>query len=107
MMSQLAAFMARSRSGIAATIAQFADEKITIGEFETARDEIVLRLRAHIARIVWDQAEEARIRAEGDPQLQRALELFDEAAALKHQAELIDASGPNEDLRAGPVNPPL
>jgi len=77
-----------------------------IGEFETVREEIVLRLRAQIARIKWDPAEEARIRAEGDPQLQRALELFDEAKALRRQAEMIDAGGA-DDLHAGPVNSPL
>ena len=79
--------------------------EFTVGEFEEAREEIELRLRAQIARIKWDQREEARIRAEGDPQIQRALELFDEAEALKHQAELIEATGGNQDLHAGPTSP--
>jgi carboxyl-terminal processing protease len=81
----------------------FLDEKefeYAVGDFEKARDDLALRLRAHIARIKWDQVEESRIRAEGDPQIQRALELFEEAAALKRQAELIEATRGDENLHA-------
>jgi carboxyl-terminal processing protease len=53
-------------------------------EFEEAKDEIAVRLRAQIARVKWDQVEEGRILAEADHQVQRALELFDEAAKLAH-----------------------
>jgi carboxyl-terminal processing protease len=55
--------------------------------FAAAADELGLRLRAQIARIKWSDEVEARIRAEGDPQVQRALELFDEAAALAQRGE--------------------
>jgi carboxyl-terminal processing protease len=83
------------------------DFEFEVGEFEQARDELALRLRAHIARIKWDQAEESRIRAEGDPQIQKALELFDEAAALRRRAHLMEATGGDEDLRAGASTSPL
>jgi carboxyl-terminal processing protease len=83
------------------------DFEYSVGDFEQARDELALRLRAHIARIKWDQAEESRIRAEGDPQIQKALEVFDEAAALRRRAQLIEATGGNDDLRAGAATSPL
>ena len=62
-------------------------------DFEAAQDELVLRLRAQIARIKWDQVEEARIRAEGDPQIQKALELFEEAEALRRRSALSQSEG--------------
>jgi len=58
------------------------EHEYTAEEFEKYQDEITLRLRAQIARVKWDQIEEGRVLAEGDPQVQRALELFDEAATL-------------------------
>jgi carboxyl-terminal processing protease len=51
-------------------------------QFTTELEAISLRLRAQIARIKWDQAEESRIIARADAQIQRALELFDEAEKL-------------------------
>jgi carboxyl-terminal processing protease len=51
-------------------------------EFTENVDSIRLRLRAQIARVRWDQIEESRMLAEEDPQIQRALELFDEASEL-------------------------
>jgi carboxyl-terminal processing protease len=62
-------------------------------DFEEARSDIEIRLRAQIARIKWGVVEESRIRATGDPQIQRALEILDEAAALARQAKLLDAAG--------------
>ena len=62
------------------------DYKISDEEFEESAESIGLRLRAQIARIEWDQVEEARILAEQDPQIQRAMELFDEAASLDRSA---------------------
>ena len=62
-------------------------------DFEEARSDIEIRLRAQIARIKWGVVEESRIRATGDPQIQRALEILDEAAALARQAEVLDAAG--------------
>jgi len=67
-------------------------------DFEAAREELTLRLRAQIARIKWDQREEARIRAEGDPVIQRALELFDEAATLRQQADSMQSGGDTSPL---------
>ena len=45
-------------------------------------DVIRLRLRAQIARVKWDQVEEARILAEADPQVQRAIAELDAAGRL-------------------------
>ncbi len=74
--------------------------------FEAARAEIDLRLRAQIARIKWDQVEEARIRADGDPQIQAALKLFGEAESLRQQTERRQA-GDGGDLHAGATTLPL
>jgi carboxyl-terminal processing protease len=51
-------------------------------EFEERSADIALRLRSQISRVLWDQIEEARVLAEADTQIQRALELFPEAAKL-------------------------
>lgn len=75
--------------------------------FEAAREEIALQLRARITRIKWDAVEEARVRAEGDPQILRALELFEEAASLKRRAELIESGESPDELHAGPTASPL
>ena len=77
-------------------------------DFEEARSDIEIRLHAQIARIKWGVAEESRIRAQGDPQIQRAIKLFDEAAALARQAELLDAApGAGKDLHTGSGSSPL
>jgi carboxyl-terminal processing protease len=55
--------------------------------FEEHKDAIRLRLRSQIARVKWDQIEESRILAEDDPHMNRALELFGEAAALSQRGE--------------------
>lgn len=52
------------------------------GELPEHRAIIELRVRAQIARIVWSAAEESRIIAEADPQIQKALELLPEAERL-------------------------
>jgi carboxyl-terminal processing protease len=68
-------------------------------DFEEAEHDIEVRLHAQIARIKWGMADEAQIRAKADPQIQRALELLDEAAELARQAELLDATpGATEQL---------
>jgi carboxyl-terminal processing protease len=54
--------------------------------FDEAKDAIGLRLRAQIARVKWNQIEEARALAAGDPQVSTALGLFDEAAELSQRA---------------------
>jgi carboxyl-terminal processing protease len=62
-------------------------------EFENAdfaehADVIKLRLRAQIARVKWDQIEEARVLAQADPQIQRALKVFDESSNLSERGAL-------------------
>ena len=70
-------------------------------EFAESEDSIRLRLNAQVARVKWDQIEEALVLAESDPQIQRALSLFDEAADLA-QAGVLGEPGtkPTEELRA-------
>jgi carboxyl-terminal processing protease len=76
-------------------------------DFEEARSDIEIRLHAQIARIKWGTVEESRIRAKGDPQIQRALEVLNEAAALARQAELLDAEpGAGKELLS-PASSPL
>jgi len=62
------------------------DFELTAEEFAKEREDLGSRLRAQVARIKWDAAEEARIRAESDPQIQRALTLFEEAERLRAKA---------------------
>jgi carboxyl-terminal processing protease len=63
-------------------------------DFDAIKDDVRLRLRAQIARIRWDQIAEARIVAESDPQMQKALAVFDEAVRLEtHARESETAEG--------------
>jgi carboxyl-terminal processing protease len=71
--------------------------EMTDEEFAEHRDAIVRQLRARIARVRWDQSAEALILAEGDPQIQRALELFGEAERLAASAV---GHEPGPDFRA-------
>jgi len=50
--------------------------------FEEHREVIVRRLRAQVSRVRWGKIEEHRILAEEDPQIQKALAVFEEAARL-------------------------
>jgi len=50
--------------------------------FVEHQDVIKLRLRAQIARVEWDQDAESLVLARSDPQVQKALSLFGEAAEL-------------------------
>ncbi len=54
---------------------------------EEDEEVISLRIRSQVARVKWDQVEESRVLAEADPQIQRALELFGEAAELSRRGE--------------------
>jgi carboxyl-terminal processing protease len=67
--------------------------------FDDAVDEIALRLRAQIARVKWDQEEESRVLAEADPQVQQALELFDEASDLSHRSQESDSDSRVAELQ--------
>jgi carboxyl-terminal processing protease len=51
-------------------------------EYEEATEFFSLRIKAQIGRLRWGAQEESRILAEADPQVQRALEVFGEAADL-------------------------
>jgi carboxyl-terminal processing protease len=50
--------------------------------FQEHLDLITLRLKARISFVAWDKVAESRVLASLDPQLQKALTLFDEAATL-------------------------
>ncbi len=73
--------------------------------FEEAKDAIGLRLRAQIARVKWNQIEEARALAAGDPQVVRALGLFDEAAELAQRARQDTDGKPHPAFQAHAVPP--
>jgi carboxyl-terminal processing protease len=51
-------------------------------EFEEAAEAFSVRINAQIGRLRWGAEEESRILAESDPQVQKALEVFGEAADL-------------------------
>jgi len=51
-------------------------------DYEEATEFFSLRIKAQIGRLRWGAQEESRILAESDPQVQRALEVFGEAADL-------------------------
>ena len=57
------------------------------GAFDQSRKAIELRLRSQIARVKWGAEAETRVLAEGDPQVQKALTLFEEAAKLAQAGE--------------------
>jgi carboxyl-terminal processing protease len=72
-------------------------------ELAENEDVIKLRLRAQITRVRWDQDAESRVLAEQDPQIQKALTLFGEAAELaSHSSDGSPGRVPpvREDLRA-------
>lgn len=56
-------------------------------EFDANRGPVELRLRAQIARVKWGAEGESRILAEADPQVQKGLASFDEAAQLARAGE--------------------
>ncbi len=64
--------------------------------FEKHRDLIALRLKARISFVAWDKVAESRVLAALDPQLQKALTLFDEAARLAEAARNMDGTGSPE-----------
>ena len=60
----------------------------TEDEIQSDRKALSLRLRAQVARVRQGAEAESRVLAEGDPQVQKALMLFDEAAQLQREGEL-------------------
>jgi carboxyl-terminal processing protease len=65
------------------------NRKVTYGEdaFEAARAAIESRLKAQIARFKWGQEGEMRVFSESDPQVLKALTLFEEASRLAKAGE--------------------
>lgn len=55
--------------------------------FEASREILERQLRAQVARIKWGQEAESRALAEGDPQVRKALAVFDEAERLAQAGE--------------------
>jgi carboxyl-terminal processing protease len=58
---------------------------------------ISLRICSQIARVKWNQVEESRVLAEADPQIEKALDLFGEAAELSRQGK---SGRPGKEKRA-------
>ena len=74
------------------------DFEFTAEELDDAAEYLSMRLRAQIGRLVWGAEEESRILAEADPQVQRALEVFDEAGEL--HSRVLHQGETDEDLLA-------
>ena len=74
------------------------DFEFTAEELDDAAEYLSMRLRAQIGRLVWGAEEESRILAEADPQVQRALEVFDEAGKL--HSRVLHQGETDEDLLA-------
>ena len=55
--------------------------------FNKDLDDVVRQIRAQTSKVKWGQAAESRVLSEGDPQIQKALTLFEEAAKLVRAAE--------------------
>jgi len=62
--------------------------KYEAAAFDSSRKAVELRLRSQIGRVKWGAEMESKILVEGDPQVQKALTLFDEAAKLAAAGEL-------------------
>ncbi len=61
---------------------------VPVGEpFEADRPVISMRLRAQIHRVRWGPEAENRVFADSDPQIQKALTLFEEAARLAREGD--------------------
>lgn len=56
-------------------------------EFEGAKEALVLRIRAQVARVKWGAEAESAILATSDGQIQKAITLFDEARRLAEDGE--------------------
>ena len=71
------------------------------GAFEQSRKAIETRLRSQIARVKWGAEAETRVLAEGDPQVQKAMTLFEEAAKLAQAGEV----GRREKMQGNEAKP--
>ena len=67
-------------------------------EFAEAKKTISLRVEAQIGRLKWGAEEESKILADNDPQVQRALEVFNEAATLHADVQRLHEA--DKDLTA-------
>jgi carboxyl-terminal processing protease len=66
-------------------------------EFTEHQDLIALRLKARISFVAWDKVAESRVLAALDPQLQKALAVFNEAAGLAQAAREATPGDGTED----------
>jgi carboxyl-terminal processing protease len=64
-------------------------------EFDEAATYVAMRIKAQIGRLRWGAAEESRILAGADPQVQKALEVFDRAADLHSRVLKMGATDEN------------
>ena len=65
-------------------------------KFAEHQELITLRLKARISFVAWDKVAESRVLAALDPQLQKALAVFDEAAGLARAARETVPGAPEE-----------
>lgn len=72
-------------------------------EFAENRASIAQRLEAQIARVRWDAVEESKVMSKYDPQVQKGLQSFGEAAELAKRGAAPDGKPGRTDLRAGRV----
>ncbi len=74
------------------------DFEYEAAEFEEAAKFFSVRIKAQIGRLRWGAEEESRILAGSDPQVQKALEVFGEAADL--QSRVLRLGESDKDLLA-------
>ncbi len=76
---------------------------VTDEDFKKDRDTIALTLAARIAAVKWGSEAESRILARRDPQVQKAVTLWDEAAQLARRGE---EGRKEKDRAAAELQPP-
>nr|NIM60316.1 hypothetical protein [Acidobacteriota bacterium]NIQ86457.1 hypothetical protein [Acidobacteriota bacterium] len=64
-------------------------------DFAAATEFFSVRIKAQIGRLLWGAEEESRILADSDPQIQKALEVFGEAADLHSRVLRLEESDPD------------
>jgi carboxyl-terminal processing protease len=85
--------LTRFREFLAEREFEYTDE-----ELDDAIEYVSLRIKAQIGRLRWGAEEESHILADSDPQVQKALEVFDQASKL--HSRVIKMGETDEDLLA-------
>jgi len=85
--------LTRFREFLAEREFEYTDE-----ELDDAIEYVSLRIKAQIGRLRWGAEEESHILADSDPQVQKALEVFDQASDL--HSRVIKMGETDEDLLA-------